>query len=286
METLTNLSEMLFPVEKVEITDFECNSDYSHDIYVYPQTGVKRRVNSCSNRYELILNADIFPQIEEILDDSGVQYQKTYRMADFSRFYVTYRITDKRFQYHIKGSQNDIIEPKIDVMHSYNGMVQYTIVFGYYRLVCSNGMVIPVEEMKEYNLMIKGKHTAQIKKSFDQLQNKLEYFVNNAAQITLAITAKYDMLAGKSITNVDDRIKEVLNVLNLNERTLKSGEKSFPQFDIVKEAIDKEVKLYKGKVNDWLIYNGVNQLIFSDEYKTAYEKRQEKDSKVLEFMTN
>ena len=42
---------------------------------------------------------------------------------------------------------------------------------------------------------------------------------------------------------------------------------------------------YNGRVNDWLIYNGINQYINDDNLNIASpEKRREKDSKVLEYM--
>jgi hypothetical protein len=42
---------------------------------------------------------------------------------------------------------------------------------------------------------------------------------------------------------------------------------------------------YNGKVNDWLIYNGINQYINDDNLNIASpEKRRETDSKVLEYM--
>jgi hypothetical protein len=41
---------------------------------------------------------------------------------------------------------------------------------------------------------------------------------------------------------------------------------------------------YNGKINDWLIYNGVNQYIFDDRRNiVAPEKRIETDSKVFEY---
>lgn len=281
-EIICALNDILFDVEKVQISDFDCNSDYAYDIYAYPN-GEKLRVNSCSNRYELIPNSEIFPVIRQILTANGIEFTESYSHINHARFYANYVIEDQRFAYKVKGS-TDVIKPMLKVNHSYNGLTKYGIVFGYYRLVCSNGLTIPVQEMNEYNLAMQGKHTESVKKSFEMLNSTLQYFAKNAAQITLAITAKYDSLADSKIVNVDQRIEEVLNnnsisiINNLN----KTGQSTV---DYIRNVINSEVDLYGGVTNDFLVYNGINRYINDPDLniKTP-EKRSELDSKVLESM--
>lgn len=279
----TNLNDILFPVEKTQVTEFDCNSDYAFDVFAYPN-GEKLRVNSCSDRYELIPNSEIFPNIRQVLLENGIEFSENYQMIDNARFYANYTIEDQRFAYQIEGSNGDLIKPMLKVQHSYNGLTKYHISFGYFRLVCSNGLVIPVNEMQEYNLSISGKHTKAIKESFAQLDEKLKYFVNNAEQITTAITARYNSLSGKVIENPKDRLTEVLAQINQNPRELKDGTISFPAFDFAISVIETESELYGGVVNDWLIYNGVNRFIFDDKFKATPEARTDKDSKVLEYI--
>jgi len=274
----TNLKEMLFDVEKVQVTEFDCNSDYAYDIYGYPND-VKTRLNSCSNRYELVPNEQIFPVIRQILINKGINFSENYSQIDNARFYGEYIIEDQRFAHKVNGS-NDIIKPIINVQHSYNGLTKYKIQFGYFRLICTNGLVIPVEEMKEYNLSIVGKHTKSILNSFDQLNNTLNYFVNNADQITLAITAKYDTLAGNWVAKWEDRIEEVLNV---NKISIVDGTKN--TLSHIKSTVNSEKHLFNNKVNDWLIYNAINRYIYDDSINIkAPEVRRELDSKVFESM--
>lgn len=277
-EMPTTLNEMLFDVEKVQITEFDCNSDYAYDIYGYPND-VKTRLNSCSNRYELVANEDIFPVIRQILINKGINFSENYTQIDHARFYGEYIIEDQKFAHRINGS-NDIVKPIINVQHSYNGLTKYKIQFGYFRLVCSNGLVIPVEEMKEYNLSIVGKHTKSIINSFAQLNNTLTYFVEHADQIKLAITAKYDTLAGNWVAKWEDRIEEVLNMNKIN---ITGGNKNTLSY--ISNNINSEKHLYNGKVNDWLIYNAINRYIYDDDMNIkAPEIRRELDSKVFESM--
>jgi len=283
MKKLNNeLESILFPVQMVDsekITGMPSNSEYSQTV-VGLIDNVETVLNVCSERYELIPNADIFPNIVKTLNDNGIKFSEHYENLNNARFYATYVIEDQKFAYKVANS-NDVIKPQIKVTHSYNGLTKYSINFGYFRMICSNGITIPVEEMKQYNLSITGKHTNAINKSFDQLNSTLNYFVNNADQINLAISAKFDSMAKQVVTNIDDRIKEVLNVAKI----VVKEQSTFNTLDYINGVINQEKHLYNGQVNDWLIYNGINAMIFDDTLNIkAPEIRAELDSKVLETM--
>jgi sorbitol-specific phosphotransferase system component IIBC len=47
--------------------------------------------------------------------------------------------------------------------------------FGYFRLICENGLVVPVEGKEAENIHIIGKHTAKILESLEQLMEKVKY---------------------------------------------------------------------------------------------------------------
>lgn len=274
------LSDLLYDVEKRE-NPRPANPEYQ---YVVTGTinGKEIDLNYCSERYELVPNEDIFPVIRQILIMHGIEFTEKYYMLNYARFYGEFIIEDSRFAYKINGSSGDVVKPVIRVQHSYNGLTKYEITFGYYRLICSNGLVIPIEQMKHFNLHITGKHTQSIKNSLEKLNETITYFAENAAQITSAITASYDKLAGNVVKNVDDRIKEVANVANI---TLVENNK-FSTMNYLKNVISSEVDLYGGVTNDWLIYNALNQYINDTELnKKAPEVRHNTDSKVFEYMT-
>jgi len=276
IELNCSLETILFDVEKVKC-ETPSNSDYEYDIFAYPN-GEKLRVNSCSDRYELIPNSEIFPTVEKILNDNKIDFSVQYSHYNHAKFYANYIIEDKKYAFKVNGS-NDIVKPQINVQHSYNGLNKYGIIFGYFRLICSNGLTIPVEEMKEYNLSMTGKHTISIQKSFETLNSTLQYFALNAVQVTLAITAKFEAMTKEQVINVDDRIKEVLNIVKITA----VENNNFNTVDYIKGVIDSEKHLYNDNVNDWLIYNGINSYIFNDELNLkAPEKRAEMDSKVLQ----
>lgn len=287
--TSTDVNKIIFDVKKIK-RKVACNPECQYDITAYPPEYPKGiKVNTCSSVYELIPNSLIFPEIEEILDSYGIEYTKEYRMINWSRFYCEYVITDPRFVYEIKGSNGDFVQPRLSAQHSYNGLVMYGFHFGYFRMICANGVVIAVNEMNEFNLSIKGKHTINsLNDALKQLTSKIKYFVDNGEQITTAITAKYDVLAGNKVTNLKDRVTEALSVLNLKEQTKKLNDgtekKSFPAYDAVMETIENEISYYNGIANDWLVYNGINAYIFDEKFKASPDARTKKDSKVFEFL--
>ena len=237
-------------------------------------------LNYCSDYYELVPNEKIFPAIRQTLINKNIEFTESYSHIDHARFYANYVITDQRYSYNVGGT-GDMIQPVLNVQHSYNGMTKYKIQFGYYRLICSNGLIIPVEEMSAYNLSIVGKHTESILKSLIKLNNTLTYFVNHADQITLAITAKYETLAGNWVENWNDRVIEVLNT---NKISITVGMKN--TIAHITDTITFEAKKYnKGKVNDWLIYNAIKRYIYDDQMNVkSPEIRNDLDSKVFESM--
>ena len=280
---LIGLNELLFPVELID-NPVLTNSEYSK-IVVGDIDGEKMALNYCSPRYELIPNADIFPKIEKVLNDNKIKYDVVYTHISNVRFYADYHITDTRYSHKMKGT-TDVIEPMLRVQHSYNGATKYRIMFGYFRLVCSNGLIIPVEEMKKYNLIITGKHTESIKNSFSRLDSMLKMFAADAKSIIGEIAVKYEMLGGRMVKNLDDRLTEVLAATKI---TAVENSK-FNTINDISNRINDELKNNpnispNGKVTDWLVYNGINQYLNDNNRNIVIpEKRIETDGKVLEYM--
>lgn len=269
-----SLNEILFPVEMRE-NPRKSNPEYSR-IVTGKINGEEVDLNYCSDRYELVPNAQIFPVVRNLLLTHGLKFSEKYSHAHHARFYAEIILEDDKFAYHVQG-RSDVVKPMLKIQHSYNGLTKYMITFGYFRLVCSNGLVVPVEEMKKYNLAVTGKHTASIRQSLSQLNVSLTYFVENADQITLAITAGYEALASKAVKNPADRVKEVLEA---NKIRIVENNK-FSTMNYIMDRINQEKPIYDNKVNDWLVYNAINSYLFSDRTIEAPEMRRQKDQKVF-----
>jgi len=271
-----SLNDLLFPVEKVLQTDFSCNSDYAYDIFGYIN-GIKTRLNSCSERYELIPNEDIFKTASHMLVDNNIDFTAKYYHLNYARFYADYEINN----YEFKISANDIVKPMLRIQHSYNGLTKYMITFGYYRLVCTNGLTIPVKEKKEFNLSISGKHTTNIKKSIGTLFNTIQYFINNGN----TYINRFKFMADQIVVNPKDRITEVLNVAGISINNMKYGINAVDYIINQMNEDFKKLPELQNKVNDWIIYNGINHYINNNDYNMkSPEVRTEIDSNVLSYM--
>lgn len=293
-----SLADLLFPVEKRE-NPLPANSEYEFVIIGQLPTEDNPTpgdffLNACSSRYALIPNEEIFPKIEAILNNTkgGIKFEVTYKHIDNVRFYADYKITDPRYGYTMKGTKGDTIQPLIRVQHSYNGLTKYKIIFGYFRFICTNGLVIAIEEMKAFNLVLVGKHTESVRRSLLELEHTLTNFANNAAELTEALTAKYEILAsidyagGTMVQSVRNRIEEVLKA----SKVLMVEQKDYKTLDLVFNNVMREASNplgagASGKVTDWMIYNAINSYLY-DPSRTAAEpeKKMEADSKVFEYM--
>jgi hypothetical protein len=241
-------------------------------------------LNYCSPIYELVPNEMIFPKVEEIFNRKGIDFSVQYSHTQHARFYGNFTIEDPRFGYRMNGT-NDVIKFIWNFQHSYNGLTKYKGVAGFYRLVCTNGLTIPVAEMKEYNLCIEGKHTSSILHSLEEFETILVNVTNNLNVVKTSITDKYEKLGGIWVEKPEDRIKEVLKATGIIiVETSKYDTVNFIMSKVEDEAKNPTLG-YNGKVNNWLIYNGINQYINDDSRNiSSPEKRRETDSKVLEYM--
>lgn len=109
-------------------------SKYSHAI-----VDVDGNVLSlCSDNYNLRSNQSLFLPLEQIMRDEKIPFDRKVNIRDGSKFYVDYIIANR-----VKGNSVNDILPKFSVWNSYDGTVRTVMKFGFYRLVCSNGLTVP-----------------------------------------------------------------------------------------------------------------------------------------------
>lgn len=298
----TTLDQMLFPVVKAPVLSTSGIKTLASNAYgIYgdiDRNGDPYLLNTCTDIYELLPNEDLFPRIEQILKENGIPFTVQYRMIDHTRFYADYAIKTGSVTV---GDKKDEIFPLIRVEHSYNGLLSYKMYFGYFRMICSNGLVIPVADKETTNLVVKGKHTKKILESLNRLIDKIDFFSKNHKKFVMP----FEIMADTWVSNWEERVLEVATATAVGLRGVKAifekGEDKKNTETIlgyegqIIERISYEAgKLYGngGSVNEWLIYNGFNYHIFnattkatedkaSREYDTAYELRVDQDRKVL-----
>jgi hypothetical protein len=275
--------DICFPVEVIKNPEWT-NSEYSR-IVVGTIGGREKMLNYCSPVYELVKNADVFPKIEDLFNLHGIQFKATYSHIGHVRFYASFVIENPEFAHRFLGT-NDVIKFKWHQQMSYNGKTKLMGWGGFYRQVCTNGLMIPCVELQQFNLRVGGKHTESIKVHLATIDAMLTNLVNNYSEVSEAIIKKYELLGGRMVTDVEDRITEVLEAVGITAvENSKFNTVNDITLRITSELEKPEMVGYNGVVNDWLVYNGINQYI-NDESRnsTLPEKRSEIDSKVLEYL--
>lgn len=287
---MTTLNDLLFPVQMID-NPATTNSEYSK-IVVADIDGLETHLNYCSPRFNLLQNVDVFPVIEQMLINAGCEFVKDYKMNDdMTSFHAQYIIKTYKGEdvgivvggVTIDEDGNEIsdkIYPTAIVDNSYNGMQQGALTFGFFRMICSNGLVIPLEGKEETNFMIKGKHTKKLSFSFDLLLSKIELFFMSQD----VMKKKFEVLVNRPTPTFEERVEEVLSATGVAA--------SKEQFRTIATTIRKEATDLNTEVNDFLIYNGINAHIFKGEdsngnkSKALPEVKRKLDKKVFNYMVN
>jgi hypothetical protein len=265
----TNLNDLLFPVEKVNFSErFGMSTGRNCDSAIIGHiNGQDKVLYVGSDRYQLVPNVEIFPAIRAQLQAANVKFEESYKMRKDAIFTADYRLIDQAITI---GDDGDGICPQIKVMHSYNGEQKYMIVAGYFRFVCTNGLIVPVSG-QERPLVLKGKHTASILQSIGQLMD----FVPKLLSTKSNTKERFEVLFDTKVENYGDRVSAVMEAVDM-----KKGLE-----DIVATIRTEMGQLQIKNANDWLVYNAVNRELF-DESKNVKrdEERMITDRKVYDWL--
>lgn len=262
-------NDIFFPVRKVEtsviLPNFLTNSENDYAVVATLPSGDEKLLTLCSDRLNLVPNSLLYPELERLfgLNPATRDFQTRTRSSNDIDFHREY--TFPKFQSFV-GSKQDGIIAGIGVGNSYYGKM-FNGTVNAHRLICTNGLWGVASIMS-----IRNKHTEIVQKAvqdlFIQAMEAIEKFEEQ--------TERYNVLAS-AVRGLDweDRLEDVAK---------KSG---IPKFhDDAKAIVRKEAgQLYGGVVNDWLIYNALNQIIHNDGLnKKEMDVRQKMDEKVFSHM--
>ena len=261
-------NDIYFPVRKVEtaeiLPEMLTNSENEYAVVAELPEGEKL-ITLCSERLNLVPNEALYPELERLfsLNPATKDFKVRTKSVDHKDFYREYSFP--KFESFV-GNKKDGLIAGLGVGNSYYGQM-FNGSVNAHRMVCSNGLWGVASLMK-----ISNKHTqivqGAIQDLFIQAMEAIEEF---AQQIE-----RYNVLAS-AVRGLDweDRLDDVAD---------KSGIKKF--HDDAKAIVRKEAgDLYGGVVNDWLIYNALNQTIFNDGLnKKNTGVRQKLDEKVFNHM--
>lgn len=269
----TTREDFLLPAFKTEVIQllptWKAVPYYNNIIYVEKPNKDKEiekiLVSVCSGTYGFIPTSDIFPKIEDLLREK-YKFEAIYKQQDYNKFFVDYVFEELDLSI---GDKNDIIKPAIKIIHSYNGYLKYTIMFGFYRQICSNGLFGGFSSKFQLDY----KHTIHnVDKIIEDSLHEIDHFLDEEEMEQNK--RKYEALDNKECF-YPDRIQEVLKIAI-----------GFPKKAIVniEELLQEENE--KGTVTDWIIYNVFNQILNNYKNKLYEEELLKLDNKIFEFLYN
>lgn len=265
------LKAIFFPVTKVPLSDYmpehAFNPGLSFLIIANPENEDKRVINACSKNYHLLTNEELMtPLVKRLTKEYDLDVK--VKQYNDSKFYVDFIIKD----FPMELQKGDRIFPRIRMNNSYDGSVKYSFNFGFYRLICSNGLTAPVEGMTSQN--VKFMHTPTPGgKALDSTMEAIEIFLTEAPKVLKGyqglVDKKYNWEAAL------DKIEKVI------ENT------KFPK----KRAEEVQAQLKKEKdaglpVSAFLVYNAFNHVIYKTESEMKEHKRDKLDLQILKFITD
>lgn len=240
-------------------------------------------VNMVSKSYGFISNDDFFGGFENVLEDEHINYSKEITNYEDSRFTVDY-VLDGQFQIgeeHKGKYSNDTLQPKIRLTHSFDGLVNTAGYFGFFRKICDNGLHVATTE-----LAFKIKRTiGNTKIIFPAMKKMIEDYKANE-MVTLVKT--FQVLQERKLNNIEidlllkDLSKDVFryDISDKNEGKSKN-------ILLVEEIIEREALALNQSPNAWLLYNAMNEVIYSNERNKKNDgKRRDLDRLVFQRIEN
>jgi len=263
---------LLSPVRKVEtksiLPGYETASDNEYAVIINVG-GIDKILNFCSKNYEVLENQFVMNSFEGELKAAGIKYKKRYHQSGWSKFFIDYCLNLKEYRILPK----DIIIPKIRVVNSYDGKLRLQTSFGFHRLVCSNGMTVPMGKTSSQKIT----HTPSLYSDtgFNKVVSDFDEFVTNAKDYL----KPYELLKHQTVkkSKLVERIQEVIEATSFPKR----------QAEAVLSKINEELVLLQIKEpTDWIVYNGFNNLLNHNrtEIRMAEEKRTQVDLEILNHL--
>lgn len=267
MKTPKQFEKLFYPTTKVDMLTllpegYSVNENKAWGIQVETPTG-PLIVNNVAKGYGMVNNSELLMPLYESLTKAFGELEIKVNCYRNAEFYVDMSIKEHK----VSIQKGDIINPRIRWHNSYNSTIKHEVAFGALRLVCTNGMTLPVWDNK-----IKFRHTVNMKvRSIAQTVEKMAEFVDKFDEYTQG----YKILAASKVEDINARIEEVVEATKFPIR----------QIEEVKDKVREEASLLGTGVNDWLIYNAFNfQLNHNSAIKTKDHKKEKTDQKILHYL--
>lgn len=265
---LRELKPLFFPVQKIKATTPTGDTAFSNnmDHFIIAETSHGGLVvNACSKNYHLLTNESIIKPLVEKLEERWEIQAKAIQYGH-CKFWVDFIVLDKGIQVMKK----DTILPRIRLTNSYDGSLKYEFSFGFYRVVCSNGLTVPVNsKLSKY---LKLRHTpGSSGLALEQSLKAIAEFVDAAPEIA------------KGYRDLTDKSLSESAALKLMEEVVEETKYPTRSLEPAVERLHKEIGMGL-PINNFLVYNALNYGLYNSEAVMKQHKRDKIDQQVLAYL--
>lgn len=229
-------------------------------------------VNVVSNSYGHVPNELFFKKAEEMLLQAGLNFHKrTINRND--RSFITDFIIEDKSQFLVKNGK-DLILPMLRFKNSYDGSEKTSGHFGFYRMVCSNGLHVSQAEI-EFSIKHNKNNTDLI---MPRLNNLFDKFLDNEFY---TINHKFERMNDFKIIDTKEFVKAILEKTKLfrYECSDKNSEPSKKARKVI-EILNYEALLLNEEPNLWLGYNAFNSVLHR-VLKKSFSQQERLDKKLF-----
>lgn len=261
------------PIEKIKLSELLPKHTFppGNEYAIADKRG--NILNFCSEIYFPKLNSEIFPQVEDGLRAAGLEFKKKIHIIGSSKFYVDYIIMERMKTISV----NDVF-PKLSIWNSYDGVVKFRKEFGFYKLLCSNGLCRPTEKKSSVSF----KHT---KNNGDEIKKTIEVTKD------FILDAKNDMQVfermNRKVAN-DKAVEKIATGAGLSTHVTMAA---LGRFELETGGKIQFLNEHNEAVTSngipktmFAVYNALNWAVYNCNPKELPEKKLEKDRQILELV--
>ena len=167
--------------------------------------------------------------------------------------------------------KKDQIFPRITMTNSYDQSRKFGFIAGLYRVVCNNGLTVPVSNQVKLISM----HTQKLglETNYDNIMGMVSEFLANSEELFV----KYDDLLYQPVRNVEQRVEEVIEYTQFPRGLME---------DVLARVNEEEKYLGATEMTDWLVYNAFNfHLNHNEGYQAKDQTKEKVNQDIFEYLT-
>jgi hypothetical protein len=215
------------------------------------------------------------------MKEQKIPFDRKISIVDGTKFYVDYIIRDR-----VKSlTVNDIL-PKFSIWNSYDGTLKTTLKFGFYRVVCSNGLTRPVGNT--VNIARKHRKAATAEDGMDlsiasnsQIVESVKLFLSEVKQ-DMEVYEQMNQVKSdlNKILSVAEKMKFSKNILDTAVERFNMETSTSRNLTYINE--NGEMVTHEGSpATLYTVYNALNYAIYNCNQKELPEAKLKRDQLVL-----